>query len=65
MLQEKIQRDKILDLLADYEKTMRHIVCLWLSGFISDEKMFEFIKKLSTLYQQLDLTEKLPVIKYN
>jgi len=62
---EKIQRNKILDLLADQEKTMRSVVALWLSGSISDEKMLEFIKKLSTSYLQLDLTKKLPVIEYN
>jgi len=62
---EKTERDKILDLLADYEKTIKHIVALWLSGFISDEKMLEFVRKLSTIYSQLDLTKELPVLKYN
>jgi len=62
---EKIQRDKILDLLVDQKKAMRSIVALWLSGSISDEKMFEFAKKLSTIYTQFDLTKKLPVIKYD
>jgi len=51
--------------LADYEKTIKHIVALWLSGFISDEKMLEFVRKLSTIYSQLDLTKELPVLKYN
>lgn len=62
---EKTQRNKILDLLADQKKTNRTLAVFWLSGLIDDQKMFEILKKLSTIYQQLDLTEKLPVIKYN
>jgi len=65
MLYEKTQRDKILDLLAEHEKKTRELISLWLSGSISDEKMFELAKKLSTTYPQFDLTNKIPIVKYD
>lgn len=65
MLYEKTQRDKILDILAEHEKKTRGLISLWLSGSISDEKMLEFVKKLSTSYPQFDLTKELPVVKYD
>ena len=58
-------RDKILSLLVDHERITSRLISLWLSGLISDEAMLKFVKKLSTSYPQFDLTDKIPVVKYN
>ena len=62
---KEIKQNEIFELLADQKKVLRQLAFLYLTGQIDDQKMFEILKKLSTIYQQFDLTEKLPVIKYN
>jgi len=60
---EKTDRNEILNLLVSHEKITSRLVSLWLSGSISDEAMLKFVKKLSTIYQQFDLTEKILIVK--